>query len=175
MNEVGRHDFSTQELANLIGQQSQNVNLILGKVTELSKNLDEMENRMQGEINDIRGDISEMKNNAEITTQQRNRVRKAVNRQVYKVLGLPESRSSWDKEDCVKYKKYSHIFHQRCYAEVTKKGHLSSPYGTTIAQNYIQAINDIEAWTPSNGIDGLMKEADDNAYANRIAKEQGYV
>lgn len=125
-------------------------------------------------VNAVEQRMNEFENNSELTTQQRNNVRHTVSKQVYKLLELPERKSDWSREDRVKAKKYSQLFHQRCYSEVSKKGHLYSPYGTTISQNYIQAIKDIEAWTPSNSVAGLMREADDNAYATRVAKEQGY-
>lgn len=143
----------------------------------ISMNMDTAKSieRIDRKVDTVEKRMNDFENNSEITTQQRNTVRRTVNAQVYKLLGLPEKKSSWNLDDKVKAKKYSQLFHQRCYSEVSKKGHLSAPYGTTTSQNFIAAVNDIEAWTPSNGIAGLMAEADENAMANRIAKEEGYV
>lgn len=125
-------------------------------------------------VNSVEKRMDDFENNSELTTQQRNSVRRAVNKQVYSLLQLPERKCDWSKADKITAEKYSRLFHQRCYSEVAKRGHLAQPYGTTIAQNFIQAINDIEAWVPSQGIDGLKLEADEAAEARRIAREQGY-
>ena len=174
MNELSTHDFSMQELANLIGRQSQNTDLLLGRVGELSQNVAAINDYVKKEFQDVRSDIKEIRDNSEVTTQQRCNIRRSVHKHICSMLSIPVNSRDWTLEDRVKSEKYSKIFHQRCYSEVAKKGHLGSPYGTTIAINYLQAIQDIEAWTPSNGISGLMKEADDNATAKKIAREQGY-
>lgn len=172
-------------LGDIVKQQSENVNVILGKVGDLAKQFDNLKSDVGSEITEFKAGISKeiksvkdefetMKASAEITTEQRRLIKRAVNTQVYKILDLPEHKENLTIEDRVTIRKYSRIFHQRCYAEVSRMGHLGNPYGTTIARNYTQAIRDIEAWTPSNGISGLMKEADDNALARKIAREQGY-
>lgn len=125
-------------------------------------------------VNQVKKRVADIENNYEITTQQRTNIRRTVTKQVYKLLGLPEKRSGWSIEHNITMQKYSQIFHQRCYSETAKKGHLGTPYGTTTTRNYVDAIKDIEAWTPNNGIGGLMKEADDNALARLIANNQGY-
>ena len=113
-------------------------------------------------------------NNAEVTTQQKNQIRRAVSRRVYELLELPPKKHHWTLGHKVVSEKYSRLFHSRCYAEVSKLGHLASPYETTAQKNYNDSIKDIEAWIPANGVTGLKKEADDNATARKIAREQGY-
>ncbi len=113
-------------------------------------------------------------NNTELTTQQRNQVRRAVTRRVYELLELPPKKFDWSTEDRFISEKYSKLFHSRCYSEVSKQGHLMSPYGETTQKNFTEAIKDIEAWIPANGISGLKKEADENALARKIAQEMGY-
>lgn len=120
-------------------------------------------------VNKIEKRVADIENNYEITTQQRTTIRKTVTKQVYKLLGLPEDKRVMTLEDRVIMQKYSQMFHQRCYAEVARKGHLGSPYGTTTSQNFIPAIKDIEAWIPSNGIEGLKAEADMNRKAKKMA------
>lgn len=167
MNELATVNNNIEKMQNmmqsLIQMTVSNTTEMKSEIQTMGEKIDSVENRM-----------NVIENQTEVTTQQKNRIKRAVSKQVYKVLGLSENRDSWTDEDYLEYKKYSPIFHQRCYAEVQKRGHLASPYESTIAQNYIQAVADIEAWTPSNGIEGLKREADKNAEANRIAREQGY-
>lgn len=162
MNELSNHDFSPQELANLIGVQSQNVNAILGKVGELSRSVDDMKRYMRNELADVRSDIKDIRDNSEITTQQANTIRRVVHKQVCKLLKLPEKKCDWNENHKEVSIMCSQLFHARCYTEVARMGHLGQPYATTIAQNFTEAINDIEAWTPSNGIEGLKEEAVEN-------------
>lgn len=142
---------------NSVGEIDTKVKKIGDKVTAVSKRMDDFEE------------------NSELTTQQRNTIRRTVNQQVYRLLDLPDYKADWTVEDKIKVKKYSHIFHQRCYSEVAKKGHLSTPYGTTKSKDFVQAIEDIEAWTPKNGIKELLQEADENAAATKAAREGGYI
>lgn len=125
---------------------------------------------IDNKVNAVEKRMNNFENNSEVTTQQKNNIRRAVNKQVCKVLGIPEKKDERSFNDKITIHKYSQIFHQRLYTEVSHKGHLSQPYETTIQQNYIQAIMDIEAWTPSNGIAALKQEADENANAREIAR-----
>lgn len=161
-------------VANSVNMQTQNVNALVGKVGQIEKKVDEMKEEFHGQINGLKKAIDDIKNNGEITTEQRKNIKRKVNAQVYRLLGLPEHKDKFSFEDKVTLQKYGHIFHQRCYAEVSRMGHLGNPFGTTVEKDYIQAVKDIEAWTPSNGIVGLMGEADENAKARKIAQEQGY-
>lgn len=129
---------------------------------------------INSKVDDLGKRVDDIENNYEVTTQQRLTIKKAVNKQVYKLLGLPDKRSEWSLSDKVLMEKYSHIFHQRCYSEVSRLGHLGNPYGTTTSANFISAVKDIEAWCPTGGIESLKQEADENAVARKIAKEQGY-
>lgn len=112
--------------------------------------------------------------NAEVTTQQKNTLRRTVNRQICTLLNVNPKKYERSLEEQTIYEKYSSLFHRRCYSEVSRLGHLATPYECTTAQNFIQAIRDIEGWTPSNGIDGLKGEADRDAAARKSAREQGY-
>ena len=143
---------------------------VLNKVGEISKKVDVLDERYS--LHEERLDYLE--NEEEVTTAQKRNLHSAVTKQVYGVLGLPLKKRDWTLEDKVISQKYSSLFFGRCYAETARKGHLASPYEETTKRNYADAIKDIEAWTPSNGIEALKKEADDNALARKIAQEQGY-
>lgn len=128
---------------------------------ETAKKVDNMDSR----ISSIEKRTEHLENDVQLTTQQRNTVRKAVHNQVLKILQLPERKNEWKVEHYILSQKYSSIFHARCYVEVASLGHLAKPYSDTTQRNFIDAIKDIEAWIPRNGIDGLKEEADKNRVA----------
>ena len=133
----------------------------------ISINMDTVKkvDNMDGRISNIEKRTERLENDVQLTTQQRNTVRKAVHKQVIKVLELPDKKSEWKASHYVLSQKYSSIFHARCYVEVASLGHLAKPYGDTTQRNFVDAIKDIEAWIPRNGIDGLKEEADKNRIA----------
>ena len=176
MNElVGFNPDNFDKLFSIVQQTAQNAQIISESVIGIKKDFEAFKIDVRGDISTLKEDIEGIKNNYEISNEQRKQIRRAVNSQVRKLLDLPDKKGNLTLEDRVKIQKYGHIFHQRCYAEVSRIGHLGNPYGVTVKKDFISAIKDIEAWTPSNGISGLMKEADDNAEARKIAKEQGYL
>lgn len=123
---------------------------------------------MDGRISNIEKRTERLENDVQLTTQQRNTVRKAVHAQVLKILELPEKKSEWKPNHYIVSNKYSSIFHARCYVEVSSLGHLAKPYGDTTQKDFVDAIKDIEAWIPRNGIDGLKEEADMNREARHL-------
>ena len=174
MNEVSNqyddNHYNMQQLMDLMGQQMVNVTAMSRTVGNLSKAVDEVKNDV-GVIKE-RMDTIEFKE--EITYEQQNAIDSAVSISVYKLLGIGTNPSKWTVDERTINEKYGKIFRRRLRKEVTNKGHLAYPYRTTHKGNFVDAIKDIEAWTPRNGIAGLMKEADDNALARKIAREQGY-
>lgn len=176
MNEIGNH-YNMQQLMDLMGQQTQNVNSVAkdvrtlaGEVGNLSKTIEEV----KGDVSIMKGDIETMKYREEITYEQQNAIDNAVSKAVYSLIGVSGNPSKWTLEERTVNQKYGKLFRKRLRMEVSNKGHLAYPYRTTKKGNFIDAIRDIESWTPRNGITGLMKEADDNALARKIAREQGY-
>lgn len=171
MNNLPATDMHT--VLEAIKAQTANINTILGVITNVSSEVADIktEQTLQG---DRITKLEDEARNGEVTTREKRQIKKAVTRRVYELLGIPANKKDWDQPMRVYFKKYSHIFHSRCYAEVSRMGHLASPYEETAKKDYTDAIKDIEAWTPSNGITGLKKESDDNAIARKIAREQGY-
>lgn len=154
-------------LENLLLTQNQT---ILGKVGEVSKDVE----TLKSTVDNMKCDIEDIKYNEEITYEQQATIDREVSKTVYKLLGIGNDPAKWTTEERVINKKYGRLFRRRCRLEVTNKGNLAFPYRTTKKGNFIGACKDIEAWVPRNGIESLKKEADDNALANRIAREQGY-
>lgn len=176
MNEVGNH-YDMQQLMDLMGQQTVNVTSIsddvktlTGEVGKLSKSFDVLKD----DVSSVKKDIEELKYSEEITYEQQRSIDNAVSKRVYELLGIGENPSKWTLEERITNRKYGRLFRIRLRMEVSDKGHLAYPFRTTQKGNFTPALKDIEAWSPRYGIASLMKEADDNALAMKIAKEQGY-
>ena len=141
---------------------------VLGKVGEISKTVDS--HNMRLEDHDAR--LTRLENDEEITTQQKKSIRDAVGRRVRTILELPPKRIEWEQEHYIIGEKYSKLFFKRCYSEVARKGHLMSPYESTPKKYYDDAMRDIEAWFPYDGVEGLKHIADEKAAAKRIVTMQ---
>lgn len=170
MNEIGTHNFSMQELMNLVGQTNLNVNQIAVKVQDVSKKVDSFEESMLRIENRMDG----LENREEITYEQQNTIDSLVSQVVYSRLGIGNEPAKWSVKERLINKKYGRLFRSRLRREVSNKGHLAFPFRTTKKGNFVDACKDIEAWQPRYGIEALKREADDNAIADKIAKEQGY-
>ena len=122
-----------------------------------------------------RMDMLELKfDSSEITNQQAKRIRNEVYKMVCQYLKIPYATTQRTDQQRLIASKYSKAFHMRCYNEVSKMGHLASPYRETKKSDFVQAMRDIEAWYPIGGPKGLIAEIDRNAEARRIAKNAGY-
>ena len=168
MNEVA--NYNMQDLMNLMGKQMTNVTALADTVRGIGEDVKEM----RTELSNVNERMDFFENNIQVTDQQRRSIRRAANRRVYEILGITARAQERTLEERIEIQKYSPIFHQRLYSETSRNGHLSSPYGETLQRNYDLALKDIEAWSPSNGVTGLKKEADDNAIARKVAESQGY-
>ncbi|MCD8068488.1 MAG: hypothetical protein LUE87_06335 [Lachnospiraceae bacterium] len=173
-----RENYSMQDLINLMGQNAETVNGLANTVGDLQKDVRLMSvkmNSVEDSVTVIKQEITDIKENEEINFSQQQNIRSAVNTRVYSLLNIPRRRDDRTMSDRVNIQKYVSLFCRRCYTETQRKGHLGDPYRTTPKKNYDMAMHDIEAWYPSNGVDGLRKEADENALARKIAEEQGYI
>lgn len=149
------------QMINAVTNVSTAVATIAGKVSSI-------ENEMSG----MRMDIDYLKDNTEITHAQKNMIRNTVKRRVYSLLKIPTNKKDRTEIDNIVAEKYRPIFFSRCYTEVANLGHLNTPYDTTVKKNYNDAISDIEAWIPRNGVEGLKLEADELARIKRLANAE---
>ena len=167
-----KNEIITDDFFNNLERVLANQNAaVLGKVGELSKTIDEFGNK----FDDHDERINRLENDVEISTQQRKKIRNAVHRRVWAILELPQNQKDWDEEDFLIYKKYAPRFYGRCWSEVKRNGHLVTPYEETPKKYYDDAMRDIEAWFPLDGIEGLKSIADKAAAANKKAEEEGYI
>lgn len=165
MNDIrATHSSETLQLSQMMEQL---LTLNIG----MSKHITNIDNQMAN----IDERVTNLENNAEVTTTQATYIRNAVHRHVCELLGVHINRSERDEAENLIMAKYSDLFHKRCYTEVARHGnHLGRPYSSTRKADYVNAIKDIEAWVPSNTINGLKKEADENARINLQARKEGY-
>ena len=157
-----------------ISEQTRNVNSIVGVIKGISDKVDNIDRNFNSYKKETNKRFDQIENQEEITYKQQNAIDAAVSKTVYGLLGIGSNPEKWSVEERTINAKYGKLFRKRLRMEVSNKGHLAYPYRTTQKGNFVNAINDIEAWVPRNGITGLMKEADDNALARKIAREQGY-
>lgn len=177
-NEIsGNVNYTLQQLMNMQGQTFNMVNVINQTVGNLAKRLDDYDAKFEAQdkaLTALGKDFTAFKDKSEISYEQRRTIRNAVKFRVYTVLDVPQKKEDMDMSDKVTLQKYGSLFFNRCYSETAKLGHLGRPYGLTTKENYDYALADIEAWSPSNGVNGLKAEADEDATAKKIAQEQGY-
>lgn len=158
---------SGNEISEYRGMLQRLIELGIGtseKVDQLSGKVGQMEKRMDG-----------FEFNEEITYTQQQALNTLICKIVRLRLGINPKKSEWSDEERLISEKYGKLFSKRLRQEVSNKGHLAYPFRATRKGNYQAALEDIEAWVPRNGIESLKKEADDNAMARRIAREQGYM
>lgn len=150
------------------------VDSLSGSMGNLTKVVEEIKTEFGNFRDEITTEVDDIKNKTEIDDDQRKVIRKLVSAVVSRRLGINENarKRTWDEK--MINQKYCPMFSQTLYSEVSNKGHLASPYGKTIKENYVRACEDIEAWYPREGIAGLKERADENARIRKIAKEQGY-
>ena len=155
-------------LETVLGRQNSRV---LGKVEELSKEVDVMHN----DLDSVKREVSFIKDEQPITRREAGKIRRAVARRVCELLGVPKDKKDRNLEQKIKYEKYSRKLFGVCYAEVSREGHLAkSSYLDTPRRDYDSALKDIEAFSPYCGMGNFYQLCDEDALAKKIANEQGY-
>lgn len=163
-----------QDLAILIGDLALNTSDFQKAVgVQMQKVVDDV-HFLTGEMNSVKEDINFLKNDVHLTHAQKLSIKQAVSDRVYYLLGIPRNKADRTKEQEVIAYKYGKLFHSRCRRDVTKLGHLMIPEDMTPNKFFDEAIKDIEAWVPAGGVSRLKEEADSNAIARMVAKNQGY-
>lgn len=144
---------------------------VLGKVEEVSKKVDEFAD----DLDSVKKEVKFIKEEQPITRREAGRIRRAVARRVCELLQVPHNKRERSMADKVKYEKYSRKLFGVCYAEVSREGHLAkSSYLDTPRKDYDAALLDIDAFTPSCGMENFYRQCDEDAIAKKIAEEQGY-
>lgn len=165
-NNDGNNFLDRLEL--ILSEQNRSV---LNKVGEISKKVDSFDE----EIQVVKKDINFMKNERPIERREANKIKRAVSKRVCELLEVPFKKSERSLEDQVKYEKYSRKLFGVCYSEIPYEGHMAkSSYLDTPKGYYDAALKDIESFIPFSGMGNFYVEADKEALAKRIAKEQGY-
>lgn len=159
MNEIA--NFDMQQLMNITGQTAMNVDNMsrqLGIVVNAV-------NTLTDDVNTIKADIFQLKENEEITTTQQETINELAKKRVIEIIG----------DDPLEIQKYLRIFIQRLYKETRQNAGLGSKVSRTKKCDYQRCIDYMEAWIPSCGCAALRTKADDNAKARLEAKTLGYI
>lgn len=151
MNKMTTLSSAMEQMASAVTTTNQTVSSLAGQISIVQNRLDSFNTR-----------ITNLEDNAEITTEQRRAIKRAVTVKVYDILDLPMRKQDWTQKNKIDSQMYSHLFFKRCYTEVSNLGHLASPYGLTTKANYADAVKDIGEWTPLGGVKALKNEAEEN-------------
>lgn len=162
MNEIvntNDGNFDMQMVINLMGQNAMTVQGMNKQLGIVATKVSSIEN----DVNGMKDEIYQLKNNEEITTEQAANIRRAAHKRVNDILGTDEEKA-----------KYFRTFIVCLWTDVRKNAGCGSTYYATKKCNYQRVIDYIEAWIPSCGISELKRHTDEKAKARRKAKEEGY-
>ena len=149
-----------QQLMNITGQTAMNINNMSRQLGVVASAV----NTLTDDVNSMKDDIYQLKQNEEITTTQQETIIVSAKRRVLEIIG----------SDPLEIKKYMKIFIQRLYKEARQDAGLGSKISRTKKCDYQRCIDYIEAWIPSCGCATLRSRADANAKARLEAKKLGY-
>lgn len=159
MNEIA--NFDMQQLMNITGQTAMNVDNMSRQLGIVINAV----NTLTDDVNTIKADIFQLKENEEITTTQQETINELAKKRVIEIIG----------DDPLEIQKYLRIFIQRLYKETRQNAGLGSKVSRTKKCDYQRCIDYMEAWIPSCGCAALRTKADDNAKARLEAKTLGYI
>lgn len=154
-------DFSIQDLANIVGQNAMQMGEMFGIVSNTAKKVDDISDRMDK----YEKRLHVIEEEKEVSSAQRKMIRRTASRRICEVLGVNVKKGQRTKEEKEVYALYSRKAFGVCYSEVQKLGHLSYPIECTPQKFYNEAIKDIDAWYPANGLAELKREAEEERIA----------
>lgn len=165
MNEMinyngNNENFDMQQLMNITGQTAMNVNNMSRQLGVVATAV----NSLTDDVNTMKEDIIQLKENEEITTTQQEMIIELARKRVIIIIG----------DDPLEIKKYFKIFIQRLYKDTRQNAGLGSKIARTKKCDYQRCVDYIEAWLPSCGCAELRAKADANAKARLEARKLGY-
>lgn len=165
MNEMTNYkenneNFDMQQLMNITGQTAMNVNNISKQLGVVAMAV----NTLTDDVNSMKEDIFQLKENEEITTTQQEMINELAKKRVLEIIG----------NDPLEIKKYFRIFVQRLYKDTRQNAGLGSKIARTKKCDYQRCVDYMEAWIPGCGCAELRAKADANAKARLEARRLGY-
>ena len=165
MNEMTNYkenneNFDMQQLMNITGQTAMNVNNISRQLGVVAMAV----NTLTDDVNSMKEDIFQLKENEEITTTQQEMINELAKKRVLEIIG----------NDPLEIKKYFRIFVQRLYKDTRQNAGLGSKIARTKKCDYQRCVDYMEAWIPGCGCAELRAKADANAKARLEARKLGY-
>lgn len=101
----------------------------------------------------------------EISSKQAGKIRTAVNRHIGKLLGIKKERNRITLETKKKANVYGPLFYSRIYGDLENRFEVDD-YKCIKAVDFQAALDYVRSWTPEDGVEALMREAEDNWRAN---------
>ena len=157
---VTNANFDMQQLMNITGQTAMNVNNMSRQLGLVASAV----NSLTDDVNTMKDDIFQLKENEEITTTQQEVLNELARKRVLEIIG----------DDPLEIQKYLRIFIQRLYKETRQSAGLGSKVARTKKCDYQRCVDYMEAWIPSCGCASLRAKADANAKARLEARKLGY-
>ena len=114
------------------------------------------------EIMDLKHRMEVRESREIVNTHQRRQIRRAVINRVDHLLGI-EREGGHVAEHCIADEvRYRGGFIARCYTDCKKNGRMADPYSETLAIDYENVIDAINAWVPDveDGIEGYKRYLD---------------
>lgn len=159
MTNINHKDFDMQSLMNLMGQNAMTVHSMNQQLGIVATKVSGIEN----EVNGMKDEIYQLKNNEEITTEQANSILITARKRVCTILDSDEEQA-----------KYYNVFIRRLWSDAKVNAGCGSTYHSTKKCNYQRVLDYMEAWIPACGISELKRKTDEKAKAKKQAREEGY-
>lgn len=155
----------TQNTAMSVSAQSKQMGLILGNINDLKQ-----------DVSAIKDEMEVLKHETTVTRNQANRLQTAIHQRVNLVLGIQFSGGKVANEFIDVDKKYRGGFISRCYWDARRKSRLGTPYYTTLRCDFQETLDYIEAWEPEveGGVEGYKDYLDDRREERKTQKAAGY-
>lgn len=169
MNEIAKiknENVDMQTLMNLMNQNAVTVGQNAMTVSSMSQQLGIVVTKVSSIENDVNGmkdEIYQLKNNEEITTEQAANVLRTAHQRISTILDTDEEKA-----------KYYRVFISRLWSDLKANAGCGHSYSSTKKCNYQRVLNHIEAWIPSCGISELKRRVDEKAKAKKQTREEGY-
>ena len=142
---------SLQKAAWISENTSRQMGLLNDRVAEHDRDIADLKHRM--EVREQREIVN---------THQRRQIKRAVMNRVNHLLGIKFEDGRVADRCVADEQRYRGGFISRCYTDCKKKGRMGDPYSETLAVDYDDVIEAIEAWVPDveDGTEGYKRYLD---------------
>ena len=148
----------TQNTAMSVSAQSKQMGLILGNINDLKQ-----------DVSVIKDEMEMLKHEVTVNRNQANRLQSAIHQRVAMLLGIKFDGGKVAAESISTEKNYRGGFISRCYTDARRMSRLGTPYYATLRCDFQDVLDYIEAWEPEveGGVEGYKAYLDIRRDANK--------